>query len=104
MPSSQLWPWFEPLDLFAGVSWDEEYGWVVNKVFELVGGHGPERGDRCYGLDLDVVPDPTEVALHIESLFTTSDDSVFNESQPRHRRAADYEPSLESALAAYLPT
>jgi hypothetical protein len=105
VPSSQLWrwPWFEPLDMFASVCWDEEHGWVVYKVFELVGSHGPDRGDRCYGLDLDVVPSPTEVALHIESLFMSSDDSGFNESQPRYRRAADYEPSLESALAAYPP-
>ncbi|GAB3886268.1 hypothetical protein ACFQ1S_21615 [Kibdelosporangium lantanae] len=103
VPASPRWPWFEPLDIFAGVQWDEEHGWIVEKVFELFGGRGPDRGSRCYGLDLDVVPDPTEVALHIEALLTTSNAYRFNESQPRCRRSADHEPSLERALAAHLP-
>jgi hypothetical protein len=102
IPQWDHWPWFEPVDVSAGLAWHEEFGWIVDKTSEINAGPYRGRWDTLYGLDLGLVPDPVEVASRIETVFTTKD-LRFNTRPYQLRKAADYDPDLETALAAYLP-
>jgi uncharacterized glyoxalase superfamily protein PhnB len=107
LPDWWLWPWWKAeIDVTATVDWDEEFGWTATKVDEI--NAGPERGraDMGYGLGLDVVAEPAEVALRLGQIFTAPEpsDLPFGHRAYRRRDAANLDWELEAALAAYLPT
>jgi hypothetical protein len=92
-----LRPWYEFGDEYAFVEWDEECGWVVVKGWDS--NHG--MGEIRYALDLGLVAEPATVALRIGLLLDT--ERPHGHGAETLRNAADYDPSLEEALAAYLP-
>jgi hypothetical protein len=84
---------------YIDVEWDEELGWTLHNTREP----GAVRGywhDR-YGLGLGLVPEPGEVARCVERMFKTE---LLWDRKHERRKATDYDPELEAALAAYLPT
>ncbi|MCP9950091.1 hypothetical protein [Actinomadura madurae] len=93
----ELRPWYESGDEYAFVEWDEECGWVVVKGWDS--NHG--MGETRYVLGLGLVPEASNVALRIELLL--DNESPYGRDAEPLRNAVDYDPSLEEALAAYLP-
>ncbi|GAB3984355.1 hypothetical protein GCM10029978_093820 [Actinoallomurus acanthiterrae] len=82
----------------VGLEWDEEQGWTVLDTNEP----GAVRGlaYTYYGLGMDLVPEPAEVARTVEALC--ADESFSDRSIYKRRRAEDHDPEFEAALAAHL--
>jgi PhnB protein len=95
LPDWARWPWYESGDAYAHVEWDEEYGWIGTKGFDS--NHG--MGELRYGLDLDLVAEPAEVALSLRLLLDTR--SPHSSGTGCLRNAATFDPLLEEALAAH---
>jgi hypothetical protein len=95
-----VWESFNWADLGV-VEWDEELGWTVSLAHEPGAVRGREHARHPLGLGL--VPPPADVASYVARMFATGGDRTWN-PRPAYRSAADHDPELEAALAAYLPS